>query len=171
MNKLSDELRGANLVDNEALAQRVSGFVATLVIRNQQSKALEHELERRKTTIAEVLLLHQELIEAIREQIQPDLEFIHENQYNERVRDPFLAENVLTTSSERQEWVDNRHQLLDAPVLSTKLELASSSVVLMLEAWKKLLRNELTPLDFQKLFESLQGILVNASLTQDTIAA
>lgn len=163
LNSLSNELNGSSLINQPEAVQQLAGGLGSLVVKGVQQRALENELEARKTTIAETLRLHQALLAAIKAQIDADAGIIRQREYEVRVRD------AIVTSVNRQEtWIRDRRSLLEPVPVSQQVSATMSALENMQTAWARLLTSELTAADVQSVVNDLQPVLTGlAALRAD----
>lgn len=155
---LSQSLRGRGLTQDPAAFSDLAGGVGRLVVQGAESAALDRELERRKQTIAEALLLQEALLAAVRAQVTADLQFTNGLTYEKTVVAPFLDPGSVTTDAQRQSWMAERRSLLGQPSTVAQLDAAASAARDLRQAWAELLARRLTPADLESVAAELQPI-------------
>ncbi len=156
LNTLSQELRGKSLAQSPAAAQALASGVGSLIVRQAESRALEQELEQRKETIANVLLLHEALLGAIRDQTAASLAVTRNRDYEQRVVDPY---EDAGTPLDATSWKQARFQGISPPDPVEQLTAAESAARSLRAAWTKLLTHQLGPADINAVTSDLQPIL------------
>ena len=155
---LSQTLRGRIPAQDAAAISDVAGGVGKLMVQEAESAALDRELERRKQTIAEALLLQEALLAAVRAQVTADLQFTNGLTYEKTVVVPFLDPGAVTTDAQRQAWMAQRRSLLGQPSTVAQLDAAASAARTLRQAWAELLAHRLTPADLESVVAELQPI-------------
>lgn len=154
---LSQALGNSAMLENSTAVSQLAGSGATLIVRGIQLRALNRELEERKSVIAEILGLHQELLAALEAQIRADQKFSRDRQYEKEVIEPFLSGQVQAGNAAA--WKKDRLELLSPPPLVQQVVGAQSAVKNLRSAWAKLLTNKLTAADIQAVVNDLEPIL------------
>lgn len=159
LDALSQQLRGSALTRDPQAAQALASGAGSLVVRRAESRALQRELEARKETIARVLQLHVALLGVLRDQVQANLRFARNRQYEQQVLDPYLQSGAPL---EPASWkVERLHGLGPADPVQ-QLDAAQSAARNLQTAWAKLLSHELGPEDLQAVTGELTPILAAA---------
>lgn len=148
-------------------AEQVAKGVGELVVRGVQVRALNRELQARKQTIAQVLLLHEKLLQALQAQVTADLQFTTHRQYEKEVIAPFLDPNALTSPQDQQDWMTKRRQMLSQPVIVQELDSAINAAQALRQAWIKLLSRRLTAADLLAVEGEIQPILAGLDTLAD----
>ena len=156
LDALSQQLRGRGLSQNAQAAQALAADVGSLVVKGAESRALEHELEQRKATIARVLQLHVALLGAVRDQVEANVEFARNREYEQQVEEPYLT---TAAPLDPTTWKQSRFQGLEPPDPVQQLDAAQSAARALQTAWAKLLSHELGPGDLQAVTGELTPIL------------
>lgn len=156
LDALSQQLRGTGLSSNPQAEQALATGVGSLVVKAAGSRALQHELEQRKEMIARVLQLHVALLGVLRDQVQANLQFARNRQYEQQVEGPYLTADAAL---EPISWKQERFQGLGPADPVQQLDAAQSAARNLQTAWAKLLSNELGPADVQAVTNELTPIL------------
>lgn len=154
LNSLSTALSGSSLTQTPAAVQQLSKGLGSLTVKGVQQRALARELEARKTTIAEILRLHQALLGAIRAQIEADEDMVRQREYEVKVKD-----SILTAVNDQEQWINDRRSLLKPASVSQQLSATMNALTKMQTAWSKLLIGEVSIRDVQSVADDLQPVL------------
>ncbi len=161
LDTLSQELRGKTLAQDDQAAQALASGVGALFVRRAESRALKRELQERKETIANVLLLQETLLGVIRDQLAADLAVTRDRDYEQQVVEPY---ETPATPLDAASWKALRYQGLSPPDPIQQLTAAESAARSLRRAWTKLLSRDLTPDDVNAVTGDLAPIL--AALSQ-----
>jgi hypothetical protein len=156
LDALSQQLRGSGLSSHPQAEQELATDVGSLVVRAAGSRALKRELEQRKETIARVLQLHVALLGVLRDQVEANLKFTRNRQYEQQVEEPYLTKGAALDPTS---WKQQRFQGLGPSDPVQQLEDAQSAARNLQTAWVKLLSNELGPADVEAVTTELAPIL------------
>ncbi len=159
INSLGTALKGSSLLKNPKSAARLGAGAGTLVVRGIQHQALERELTARKSVIAEVLLIHETLLESLEAKINHDLAIMDTVRLRQEIKDPFTAGKAAKTASAARKWVKQRREILYAPTSIAELSAAATASRTLRDAWARLLTNEISPTEIEGLVTELHGIL------------
>lgn len=156
LNSLSNELLGSSLTGKPEAVQQLSKGLGSLIVKGVQQGALERELEARKTTIAEILRLHQALLAVIKAQIEADARIVRQREYEVKVKDA-----ILTAVNNQERWINDRRSLLKPVPVSQQVSATMSALEKMQTAWARLLVSELSIADVQSVVDDLQPVLTS----------
>jgi hypothetical protein len=156
LDTLSQELRGKGLAQSTQAAQALASGVGSLVVKRAESRALQRELEQRGETIAQVLLLQEALLGAIRDQTASSLSVTRNRQYQEQVVNPY---EDASTPLDATSWKQARYQGISPPDPVEQLTAAESAARSLRAAWTKLLGRQLGPDDINAVASDLEPIL------------
>ena len=128
------------------------------MVKDAESHALKRELEQRKATIARVLQLHVALLGAVRDQVEANLQFARNRDYEQQVEDPYLTTGAPLDATS---WKQSRFKGLEPPDPVEQLDAAQSAARELQTAWTKLLTHKLGPGDLQAVTADLTPILAS----------
>jgi len=155
LNSLSNSLKRSPVITNSGAGQ-AAATLGVAIVKTVQARSLENELELRGKTIDNVLKVHEELLDALKEQIKGDLALGRKREYEAAVREPLADGSAL---GNRQEWIDARRRLLAAAPLNQKIGNTISALQKLRTAWTKLQTNSLTVADVQSVLDDLQPLI------------
>jgi hypothetical protein len=156
LNSLSTALSSSPMTQTPKALQQLSKGLGSLAVKGIQQRALERELEARKTTIAEIFRLHQVLLEAIKAQIEADEDIVRQREYEVKVKD-----SILSAVNDQERWINDRKTLLKPTAVSQNLSSTISALTKMQTAWSKLLIGEVSIADVQSITGDLQPVLTS----------
>lgn len=159
LDTLSGKLGQSSLLKNEDAAKDFAAKAGELIVRGIQVKHLEDELQSRKETIAEILVLHERLLGALQRQFEGDIKFTQRREYEKKVLIPYRDTNALKSDSDQQRWKKARLEYLRGPDVVKELADAAAAANALRAAWFKLLSHELTPVEVQEVIGNLDSIL------------
>jgi hypothetical protein len=136
---LSEKIGRSTLIGNEEALTKAAQRVGTVIVAHVQRSALRKECEARKDTIARVLSLHEELLEALVDDLLDNLGRLRAWRYDDDVTAPFLDSGKLTTDRDKSAWIALRRELLFPRWRSEDLERAVESARGLRKAWGALL--------------------------------
>jgi outer membrane murein-binding lipoprotein Lpp len=155
LNSLSDGLGRSPLVTNPGAGQ-AAATAGGAIVKAVQAGSLEKELKLRGETIERVLKVHEELLDALKDQIKGDLALGRNREYETAVIEP-LTDGTAQTKP--QEWIDARRRLLAPPPLNHKISDTIGAIQKLRTAWAKLQTNSLTVADVQAVLDDLQPLI------------
>lgn len=157
LDDLASGLREGRSTGGEAAA--AAAEVGRIAVHRGHARYLRRELEARRQTVAEILLLHEELLAAVEEQVRAELELLTAVRYEEQVAAPFLDPTALATEASRRAWMRRRLELLSAPAPAESVEAARHAARDLRHAWIGLVGGGLRPADLEALAADLEAIL------------
>jgi hypothetical protein len=157
---VTQQVRGTSIAKDPQAAAALAGGVGGLIVRGIQGRELQRELETRKQTIAEILELHQALLQVLSSQTAANARFTTALDYDQEVVAPFM-DNQLTAQPAQQTWMEQRLKLLSQPLLVQQVDTAAQAARDLQQAWSKLLSNDLTPQEVQAIAAEISPILTS----------
>ncbi len=139
LNKVGSQLRGSGLVTG-GVADAV-GPITNVIVSGLIRKALKDELNARKDTIQQELLLQEQLLKVLSERITADLTITQTTREQRLVIDPLTSSTAITNPDG---WITNRRSVLTMKLTAEQLKTASDDVKKLREAFEDLASGKLT---------------------------
>lgn len=160
LNGLSSSLRGTTLFNKPEAQSNLVGGIGKLVVQRVQLGALRKELDERKETIADILLVHEALLDALRAQIQADMKVQRDRQYQREIGAAY-ADITKTLREDDETWTTGRRTLLSQPSMVQAVDNAKNAAKNLRQAWTKVLSDQLTAEDVSAVVAELQPIVAS----------
>ena len=139
LNQVSTQLKGSKLFTESGAA--VVAPLTQIVVGGIVRGALKTELEQRKETIQQELVLQERLLKALAKKVGADLRLIKE------IREQRLVIESLTATAPiagKDAWLSARRTVLKMPLTVEQLNTASETVKKLREAFEDLCNGKLT---------------------------
>ncbi len=139
LNKVSAELRGSGFVPSGLAA--AAGPITSAIVSAKIRSALKNELNLRKETIQEELVLQEELLKVLSDRITHDLTLIQMTREQRLVIEPLISKAPI---AKPDEWINNRRSILTMSLAAQELKTASTNITKLREAFEDLMSGKLT---------------------------
>lgn len=137
LNKIGQKLQGSNWIANKGVFQGITN----LVVNSQIRGALREELEKRNKTIILELTIQQEMLKALSDSLDHDVELIKLAREQRLVVRPLIQPELI---QDEDGWIQNRKNILTMDRQIAALKTASAALGEFKEIFQAFVEGKLT---------------------------